>query len=222
MKTYILYKITFPNNKNYIGLTTCPLHIRKDKHYSKMRNGSHLPVHSALQKFQGFETWEIVSVHDSLENLKLAEKAEIKKQNTQVPFGYNLTAGGDGTYGYRWSEENLKKVSSQRKGRIPWNKEVTGIIKYSNASKLKMSISRKAYLSKILRPFKVFIAVQVKPARRGQSAEYRLGDFIGEFVNITDFASKKGLSRQNIVAVLSGRRSVAGGFIFRYSEVIHG
>lgn len=56
----------------------------------------------------------------------------IKELNTKVPYGYNLTDGGDGTLGFSLSEETRKKLSEAHKGK-----------KLSQETKNKMSISKK-------------------------------------------------------------------------------
>ena len=41
----------------------------------------------------------------------------IKKYNTLQPNGYNLTIGGEGTVGYKFSAEQCRKMSESRKGK---------------------------------------------------------------------------------------------------------
>lgn len=66
----------------------------------------------------------------------------IHKYKTNTPEnGYNITSGGEGTYGYSFSNESRAKMSNSKKGKTPWNKGKKGIyiletlIKIGNASK---------------------------------------------------------------------------------------
>lgn len=56
------------------------------------------------------------------EKLNYWERYYIKKLNTKVPYGYNLTDGGDGTSGFSLSEETKKKISDANKGKQSWMK----------------------------------------------------------------------------------------------------
>lgn len=58
MEKYILYKVTFPNNKVYIGITSKTLEKRKLNHYKSVTLNSNFKFHNALRKYQGKEIWE--------------------------------------------------------------------------------------------------------------------------------------------------------------------
>lgn len=96
----IIYKVTFPNNKVYIGLTNGKLGDRKAKHYKDMRKGSDLLFHRALKKHQGSETWEVIDTRENRKDLCEAERFHIEKyKSNDREFGYNCTPGGDGRSG---------------------------------------------------------------------------------------------------------------------------
>lgn len=50
------------------------------------------------------------------EELNQWEMYYIKELNTRVPYGYNLTDGGDGCCGYSLTEEHKKKIGKANKG----------------------------------------------------------------------------------------------------------
>ncbi len=112
-----LYKLSFPNGKEYIGIT---------KHTAKERFRRHCestskkhPAQHAIHKF-GKESViiKVLATIDDWELLCLAEQEAIEKFNTMSPNGYNLTAGGDGSIGFRHSEESKIKMSESAKKKV--------------------------------------------------------------------------------------------------------
>lgn len=115
-----IYKITNKiNNKIYIGLTIQGVKVRFLHHLYEARSGSPFPIHRAIRKYgeENFEL-EIVKSIESSEELKELEKfyiKEFKANNRQ--FGYNMTEGGDGTFGRLHSEETKEKIRQKALGR---------------------------------------------------------------------------------------------------------
>ena len=89
-----IYKIIFPNNKVYIGLSS---NIKK-RLIAHNKTNDNLPIHRAIKKYgkvseENVEILEIV--HESL--LREREKYWIDYYKSFLPEnGYNLTLGGDG------------------------------------------------------------------------------------------------------------------------------
>lgn len=123
------------NKKMYVGQTCQGLHERAGNNgYRYMKNNNYFG--NAIKKY-GFENFEVEVFADKLtkDEANSMEKLLIKKLNTMYPNGYNLTAGGDGTCGYKHTEEAKTKMSECAKNR-------------SEESRLKNSIShRKENLS---------------------------------------------------------------------------
>lgn len=118
----VVYLVTFPNGKNYVGITTTSFDERKASHISHM-NTSNLPVHKALKKFLGQETWKIIAKGDSWEELTKLEVEFIEKYKSYIDDnGYNSTLGGDGATGYKLSDEQ-KLVHSKIKRKYFSNDE---------------------------------------------------------------------------------------------------
>lgn len=130
-----VYKITnIINNKVYIGITTQGILIRWYKHISDSKKGSSYAIHNAL-RFHGKENFQIetIEVVDSIEDLKLREIYWINYYDSyNRNKGYNLTLGGDGTFGKSQSEETKCKIRNKAFGR-----------KHKKTTKEKMSISQK-------------------------------------------------------------------------------
>ncbi len=104
------------NNKGYIGITTRSLNRRWYEHRNVANSCGKL-LAKAINKYgeQAFEIMPIASAK-TLENLKEVEKDLIIQFQTKVPFGYNLTDGGDGVFGFKQSEEQRLKSANLRLG----------------------------------------------------------------------------------------------------------
>lgn len=123
--------------KRYIGLTTLTLKSRWRSHVFRANGGkSHSVLHLAIKKYgsEAFVIEEIASLIDgsSVEDLQNLEKTLIAQEGTKIPFGYNMTDGGDSTHGYKFTHEQISK----RK-----------LHKISDSTKEKMSASHKARMT---------------------------------------------------------------------------
>jgi group I intron endonuclease len=109
------------NSKCYVGLHFgSDLRKRWLEHLSAARIGLRSALHCAMRK-HGVHKFHISSLWSgtlSTENLKLLERFFIKSLKTKSPVGYNTTDGGDGTIGYRHSEEEKRIRSERMKGNI--------------------------------------------------------------------------------------------------------
>lgn len=120
----IIYKIS--NNQNgkiYIGQTIQPFNHRVNEHKKKMRNGTKHPLYDAMRK-HGIEafSFEIIDNAVSQEELDTKEIFWIKHFNSEYPNGYNLTAGGAGTFNYHHTEEDKKRMSQLKFGKFDGEK----------------------------------------------------------------------------------------------------
>lgn len=116
----IIYKVTNKiNGKVYIGQTIRSLSKRRATHYNDAYRGSYGSVfHNSLNKYSGKDfMWEIIEYCSSKEELDEMEFHYIKQYNSLSPNGYNLTLGGDGIVGFKFTEEQKHKLSIIRKGR---------------------------------------------------------------------------------------------------------
>lgn len=114
---YVVYKITNKtNDKVYIGKTKRALSSRFSGHNHNIRQGSQLPVHSAIRKYGWVNfTVEVLAKCSTLEELNVSEIFWIKLYNSRDgKFGYNLSEGGDS--GFPFSEKIIKDLANSRKG----------------------------------------------------------------------------------------------------------
>lgn len=114
----IVYKLTFPSGKSYIGVTTETLERRVKRHISYARAGKRYAISSAIRKYgeKSFSSEEIARSDDKSILLTM-EVQEIIRHNTQIPYGYNMTGGGEGSNNYSPSVETRVAIAKALKGR---------------------------------------------------------------------------------------------------------
>jgi len=119
-----LYTLTFPNGKLYVGITSRTAAERFVGHIEEsVRHGSTKVVGNAIAKYdaENVVITELVQSDDWSE-LCAMERAHIKHLNTKVPHGYNMTDGGDGSAGLKWTAEQR----AQRSADLVGNSRATG------------------------------------------------------------------------------------------------
>lgn len=122
MLNYLVYKHTAPNGKVYIGQTCQSLERRCRKDGIGYKGSYHF--YNAIQKY-GWNNFkhEVISTELTKEEADWLEKYLIRYYNSDDPnYGYNLTAGGGGADGWKWSKEAREKMSEITKGHTAWNK----------------------------------------------------------------------------------------------------
>lgn len=121
---YVVYKLTcIPTGKIYIGITGRTALKRFSEHVTQSRcpSNAHDKRHifNALRKYPP-DLWTVEVIAsaiswDDLCRLEIGFIATFKAQDRK--FGYNSTAGGEGTLGLVFSEETKRKMSANRKGK---------------------------------------------------------------------------------------------------------
>lgn len=125
---YIIYKITGPNGKNYVGLTKQKLNARWGQHVNRaLKEQRNHPLYNAIRKYgaEGFKI-ETIAKAGSKPEAQALEKHFISLQPERLK--YNISPGGeaDGEYGAKvfWDfmESNpeakktyLEKLSNSKK-----------------------------------------------------------------------------------------------------------
>jgi group I intron endonuclease len=125
----IIYKATNTvNGKVYIGQTVRTLEVRKYAHEYSARNGSDAHFHRAIRKYgtDAFK-WEIIDTATTKDELDEKEKYWIAHYDA-VNNGYNMTEGGEGTLGWKPSEEIRRKWSKTRKGKFEGEKHPQAVL----------------------------------------------------------------------------------------------
>ena len=88
-----LYRITFPNGKSYIGITSKTAGQRLAVHSYEARRGTKLPLYHAMRKYGA----DCIALHtlalaDDWQELCGMERAAIAEQHTRSPDGYPAIA----------------------------------------------------------------------------------------------------------------------------------
>lgn len=125
---WTIYKATGKCGRGYVGVTTRGHKLRWSQHVKEANAGSPLAIHCAIRK-HGPE-WFLVEVLCecySAREAKACERAAIASHNTYCHngFGFNLTIGGDGVWGIKFSEASRAKMSASLK---KWHAENPGHI----------------------------------------------------------------------------------------------
>jgi group I intron endonuclease len=115
----IIYKITSPSGKSYIGQTTRTFEQRMNGHKTSASNPNTKRGCTYLIKAINYHGWDNMTREIVLEckddELDYHEMRLIKEYNTLSPNGYNLNSGG--SFNKVYSEETKKKMSDKAKQR---------------------------------------------------------------------------------------------------------
>ena len=150
---YSVYMFIFKNEKKYIGITTRQPEKRKNENLSCSRNSKpKYIVHKAI-KLYGEESFDMIILETTKikDELKLLEKKYIQEYNTYFEngLGYNMSYGGEGNFGYKFTDEIKLKMSQAKKEYIKNNPEIIEKWKknikifWTEENKLAMSIFKK-------------------------------------------------------------------------------
>ena len=103
------------NGKKYVGITS----QKPERRWNNGNGYKDSPrFWNAIQKY-GWDNFkhEVLLTRETYDYACQAEKCLIRHYKTRNPaYGYNLTAGGDGIFGYKCTEEELKQRSARNSG----------------------------------------------------------------------------------------------------------
>lgn len=188
MKSNEVYKITNKvTGKIYIGITNQGSGARYRHHWYESRIGEPSPIHKSMAKYgeENF-TLEVIDFAETYEELKEKEKLWIKKFNSNDrKIGYNLTEGGDGTFGRIHSDETKEKIRQKAIGR-----------KLSEETKKKMSEIRTGKCSDKQKEHLKRISVQNRAIPVLQFS--KTGEFIAKYESISEAARQTGINSDTI------------------------
>ena len=225
---YIYVRTNKVNGKKYVGQTV-DLNGRQNnwKCLSCCYGGK--AINNARKKY-GIDAFDFEILKECEDDeLNYWETYYIKELNTQRPYGYNMTEGGDkAMYGYSPSEVTKKKISEALKG------EKNGMYgkHHSEESRRKMGeIKKGKHLSeehkkKISKGHKgiTFTEEHKNKIRESQHTktifqlDKNTNEIIAEFISIAEAHRQLGISNCHISQCCLGQRKSCGGFKWRYKE----
>jgi group I intron endonuclease len=106
----IVYTLTSPSGKQYVGITTKRLFKRRMRAHRKPSSQCRY-LKNSIQKY-GWDNFKVETREVPVETLNEEEQKQIKRLDTMAPNGYNLTSGGER---YTASEETKKRISAAAK-----------------------------------------------------------------------------------------------------------
>lgn len=115
---YIVYKLTSPNDKCYIGWTSIGMNLRLSKHKFDAKDGVISKINHALRKYP-IEQWTKEVLYES-SNLEESWSKEIHfiKYFDSINTGYNTSSGGRcGSYGCKRTEAFKLNMSKRVSGK---------------------------------------------------------------------------------------------------------
>lgn len=136
---YIIYKLTSPSAKSYIGWTSRTFKDRLRHHKSDAKKGKQTKLSKAIRKYS-FESFtkEIVYQTNNLEESYNKEKEYIQEFDS-IKNGYNISIGGELAHlGCKHTEESKNKIRIARAKQIV----LTGW-RHTEEAKEKIKIKRK-------------------------------------------------------------------------------
>ena len=124
MQKYLIYLATnLINTKKYVGQTQHDrLEKRVQEHWKEAKSNKtkNVPFHNALLEY-GLENFKFEIIEDNIDEkqIDLREQYWIAFYNTYIHAkdsnGYNVTLGGQGTHGYKFTEQDRKKMGEASK-----------------------------------------------------------------------------------------------------------
>lgn len=170
MKKSVIYKITNPTGKIYIGKTV-DFNSRMNS-YKCLNNIKQKAIHASILKY-GWDSHNVEILEEAephlLNELEIIYIKKYNSYNRKSPNGLNLTEGGEGSLGRKdsqetkikraqkhigrkRSEETKRLISESMKGKIPYASTLPRTekqlhhIKYGNIGRKKTDIERKKEL----------------------------------------------------------------------------
>ena len=118
--TSIIYKLTFPNGKFYIGQTITPFGIRMRSHKYASNNPKY-PISYAIVKYRWENVKKEIIFYCPLKDTDIWEKVFISLYQSLIDEnGYNLNSGGESRK--RLHPSTIEKIRKGNLGRTPPNK----------------------------------------------------------------------------------------------------
>lgn len=232
---YIIYKLTFPNGKVYIGQTSQDFNYYMNRYKSNFLNknfkGNNRIIYKAIKHFGWNNIKREILFTTSAEFVDELETKIIAEYNaTDRRFGYNILEIGKSSKGFKHSEETKKKIKNANSGKnngMYGKHHTTDIINF-------ISINNKNWHKNNIHPM---LGKTHSEETKQKQREANLGKkhpekyksisvytktmkYIKTFESIKQTSEELKIYRTNIIAVLKNRRKSAGGYIFKYAEKI--
>lgn len=185
-KTWLVYKHTSPSGKVYIGITC----RKTTKRWGKGTGyKTQVLFYRAILKY-GWSNFKHEILAQGIPEIK-AKELEIShiKYYKDLGISYNITNGGDGVAGFKFSKESRLKMSVSHLGQIVIHSEETRLKCREN-----------------------------QPIKRKVSQYTKNNIFIQDFNSLGEAKRITNVPQQNIHKCCNKQRNHAGGFIWKYKD----
>lgn len=142
----IIYKVTnLINGKCYIGKTIYSLQHRMKEHLYHINQSTSPCFYNALKKHgcENFE-WEVLEkCEDEKELNEMEYHFIVQYESCYKENGYNLSFGGEGNSGYKFTEEQRVRLSNAHKGKIFTEEHKRNLSEACLGRKLSLEVRKK-------------------------------------------------------------------------------
>ena len=215
-KSFIIYKAE--NTQNgfvYVGATKKSIEDRKKDHLKKSKKGKSYAFQNSIATYgaDAFK-WEQIDKAVTTDELAKKEKEYILEYNSKEE-GYNSDSGGGiQKTVYQYDTRTGKLVDKY--SNLTLAGAVIGLNK-QDLSKVCLSVNKVSngfywsydYVDEF---------IPQKDNRRKKVIQYNIqGEFIDEFVSVSEAAKLTGYNKSSIAKVCRGERKSCGGYLWKYN-----
>jgi len=212
----VVYKVTNKETEEvYVGITTKSVEERKKDHLKKSKKGKSYAFQNAIATYgaDAFK-WEQIYIAVTTDELAKKEKEYIVKYNSKEK-GYNQSVGGE-----------VQKTVYQYD--IVTGELVNKYISLTNAGAViglnKQSLSKVCLsANKISKGFywtydcvEKFIPLNDRRKKKVMQISLE-GDFIREFISVSEASKQTGFNKSCIAKVCRGVRKSSGGYFWKFN-----
>lgn len=179
---YAIFNIDLPDTIRYVGMTSKGEDWRFRGHWKDVRRGRKTKVHNWMRKYGPQQVGiRVIEVYGSREDCVRGEIEWIAKLREIGQADLNLTDGGEGTYGFKHSDEYRKKRSEWMKAhpiRVEFTEEMRRAIGESNRRRLSTPEAKREHANRTgkLREHQV---VEIKERIARGDSHYRIAEDFG-------------------------------------------
>lgn len=217
-KMGLIYKITSPTERVYVGQTTKTAEERIIQYKSKRKKKGKSLILRSIEKY-GWDAhiFEVIEDNVSVELLNEREIywiAELKTYAAENLDGMNLTRGGDYRESWKNDKTRVERAKMRRGEKAPsWGKKVS--------DETKKKIARSVSFYNKINGVKPSIECHKKSKEKQYIpvVVYDLnGDFIAEYSYLSAAAKALSINRRCVIDAANGKQKHAGGYFFRKKQ----
>lgn len=239
---YIYLRTNKENGKKYVGqVTTKRFKARQTEWKCLKQPYAGNVINNARNKY-GIDAFDFEIIKECKdEELNQWEMYYIKELNTKVPYGYNMTDGGnsvcshseetrkrisDANKGKKFSEEHKRHISESKKGikhtaeqnnkhseRMKCEKNPFWGKHHTEETKRKISETKKGKK----RPIDAVRRTSEKLSKSVMQIDIVTNETIAVYKSMTEAVESTGCYKPNIIECCKKRRKTAGGFKWKYA-----